>query len=1232
MARYKRIIFFLIILFSISGKVYSKNPPPGTGTSDVPANILIMLDNSGSMSARLSGAVQIHYPVDVNVDNSGNIYVLEYWNNRIKKFDSSGNYITAFGGYGSNCNQWRNARQFDIKDNVIYISDTSNYRFVTLNLDGSCRTTRSVSHLRRSPIAMAVGGGWAWASGNDRIASHYTPSMYANPGQNVYSNEGGGSNFIWGMSWNNNGTRIAYANYSQNEVRMAYRSGHQLVAENRWYYPNAVKTCNANRPTDTAWDSAGNVYYTSVSRHAVYKIDPNNCSETKLVGSYSSSSGFRYPYGIEIDSSDNIFVTDYYNFTIRKYNTGGTETATIGGSNTRLEAAKKVIKKIVSNTDLTSGANFGLMEWGSTYSSRTRIRVKISDTGAQQIYSDVDNITASGGTNLNNALNRARDYFTSGQVANWNLSCSMNYLIVISDGYWSSHSSVLQIADILNNSNNIKTFAVGFALGGANNNYKTLAEKGGTTSPLYASNETELLAKLTDAIKQAISGRLTFTTPAVMSDVQKGDFVYQSTFEYEKNKQWKGSLKKYKLNSNGSFGAVQWDAADKLNSKSASSRKLWTAGISSTGTNNFTTSNRDELKPLLFPSQSPTDTQVDNLINFIRGTDTYDQDADNNKTESIHKLADIYHSNLIVVGPPEASTTSSNSLNFDKTDTAYRINNNYENFKNDNKNRTELIYAGANNGILHAFKTSNGEELWGFIPPVLHENFERIPSSKANATNPIYGVDGSPVVKDIYFDDTPNDSVNNPRWRTVLISGLGAGGNGIFALDVTDINNPKQLFAIKNDPTNKEVSHWGNSGAKNLYSYGVGSPPAEFDYAKLGETWSTPRIIRIKVSGVDKWVAVFGAGYNGTVNPDVGSAVFVMDLEDEGRLLKKIEIEDQANVMRNYVFGTVSNNTQTEFNLSNYGLQSYNTSCCKLRLSGHGDLGYRFTGDLNGDTMRNIKLTFDQAPPGRTNFTVSLVNKTDIVNSIPADISLVTADGTDKANYNGAIAYVADLEGKVTKINLTDKGTLYDKTTLFNAQSTSDNGRYIYTRPNITINNDNNLWLYFGTGNTQKLQEQSSNIQNRLYGIKDTNFPNFTSVSAGDVSRCKTAPNCPGPSDLGWYVNLQNAQKLTAEPTVDKNRVYFPIYEPTKSTNACNTGKAILTGYDTKCGNSVLNVNMGTGVLSKVVVQGDNLYVGIAGEANKNISGFTSSENLITGKSEAKGTGKVQTEAWREIF
>jgi hypothetical protein len=132
---------------------------------------------------------------------------------------------------------------------------------------------------------------------------------------------------------------------------------------------------------------------------------------------------------------------------------------------------------------------------------------------------------------------------------------------------------------------------------------------------------------------------------------------------------------------------------------------------------------------------------------------------------------------------------------------------------------------------------------------------------------------------------------------------------------------------------------------------------------------------------------------------------------------------------------------------------------------------------------------------------------------------------------------------------------------------------------------------------------------------------------------CKTAPTCPGGADLGWYVDLKKSQKLTAEPTVHKDRVYFPIYEPTALNNKCGTGLAILRAFDTKCGNSVLNVNIGKGVLSKVVVQGDNLYIGLAGEANKNIPGFSSKDNLITGKSKAKSSNTaVQLESWKENY
>ena len=1230
MVGFKKIILFIIVSI-VAFQAQAKNPPPGTGTSNIPANILIMLDNSGSMSSTLYSSVQVYNPLDVATDSSGNVYVMEYYNNRIKVFSSSGSYLRSFGSYGSGCNQWQYARQFTIYNNIIYLADTYGRRIKKLSLTGGCISNASASY--SYPHAIAVSSGYVFVGHAGNSISTYTQSLGSLGNQSISTSY---LNYSWGMSLNPSGTKLIIGDYVSNRLLELNVSGNQVSVSRVSSGIYSSSNGYFRRPTDAAYDSGGNIYVVDHENHRLQKLNSSFSYQAK-VGSLSTTSAFYYPYGMHVDSSDNIYAVDFYNYTVRKFNTSLTEIATYGGrSGTRLDAAKKVIKKIVSDSNLTSGANFGLMEWGT----RHNIRVKISDTGAKQIYSNVDGVYASGGTDLAKAMNIARNYFTSGQVANWNLTCSLNFLIVISDGAWSGHSTVLSIANQLRTTYSTQTFAVGFALSGANSNYNTLATAGGTTSPLYASNETELLQKLSDAIKQAISGRLTFTTPAVMSDVTRGDFVYQSTFTYEKDMQWKGSLKKYQLNADGSFGTVQWDAADKLNAKSASARNIWTSGISVSGINNFTTSNRDDLKSRMFPSQAPTDLQTENLINFIRGVDVYDQDGDGNKTESIHKLADIYHSELVVVGPPEASALDDGSSNGQKKDSYYRSQNNYNNFKTGSScggpcpTRKEVVFAGANNGIVHAFDTSNGEELWGFIPPSVIGNLEKIPSSKANTSNAIYGVDGSPVVKDIYFDDTPNDGSTNPRWRTVLLGGLGSGGQGLYALDITDINNPKHLFAINQDGSEQVIQHWGSDGFKNEFGYRSGSIDAKYDYRKLGETWSTPRIIRIKVSGKDKWVAVFGGGYNGAVNPNYGSAVFVMDLEDEGRLLKVIDIEDQANVMKNYVFGTVANNTQTEFNLASYGLSSYDINCCTLKVYGAGSIRYAITGDQSGTTMSNLKLKFDEAPPGGITIKVSMVNKTDIVNSLPADLTVITADGTSKANYNGALVYATDLEGKITKINLTDQGTLYQTTTLFNAQSTSDNGRYIYTRPEATINNDSNLWLYFGTGNTQKLQEQSTSVQNRVYGIKDVNFPNFVSLSSpGDVSQCKTAPDCPGGTDLGWYVNLSNYQKLSAEPTVDRDRVYFPIYEPNSSSNKCNTGIAYLNGYDTKCGNSVLNVNMGKGVLSKVVKQGNNLYIGLSGEANKNIAGFTSKDNLITGKSGAKSvSGAVQLESWKENY
>ena len=656
-----------------------------------------------------------------------------------------------------------------------------------------------------------------------------------------------------GIDVNSDGTKLVTVSNYNSKICLHTITGTSLgscqtVGSGNWGLSNG----DVRYPVDAAFDSNDNIFVNDSSNSRLQKFDATGTYVTKY-GSFSYSSPFRWPWGLGVSPDNKVYSADLNNNDVYEFNNNLTSYTRIGTPKSRMSIAKEAIKKIVQDPELTSGANFGLMEWGFYWSNYLKLRVPINSNGAATIYTDVDGVNAGGGTYLLQAMNYARNYWRG----NLNQSgtrypspiipgatCQLNFNILISDGQWNSHSSAMGVVRDMKNSLNVKTFAVGLAINTGNrSNYDSLATNGGTTTALYADSSGSLLTALKDAILQAISGSLTFTTPAVMSDIQRGNFIYQSTFKYSKHKQWEGSLKKYQLNSNGSFGSEQWDAGTQLNNTSPNSRKIWTIDINKrNNTNNFTTSNRTALKPKLFPLKvNPTDAETDQLINFIRGFDSYDTDGDNSTTDERHKLADVYNSELIVVGKPDAPSTNNGNSNFEKTDAFYRQQNQYDNFKNSNdcggscQSRTEVVIAGANSGILHAFKTENGKELWGYIPPNLIGKINNIITTKTNSTNPIYGVDGSPVVKDIYFDDTPNNGADDPRWRTVLISGLGAGGNGYFALDITDINNPKHLFAIENDTFNKEIRHWNSDENLNSYFYTSGNkPPPQFDYSKLG--------------------------------------------------------------------------------------------------------------------------------------------------------------------------------------------------------------------------------------------------------------------------------------------------------------------------------------------------------------------------------------------------------------
>ena len=115
-----------------------------------------------------------------------------------------------------------------------------------------------------------------------------------------------------------------------------------------------------------------------------------------------------------------------------------------------------------------------------------------------------------------------------------------------------------------------------------------------------------------------------------------------------------------------------------------------------------------------------TDDEVIGLINFINGSDYFDYNGDCVITERRdHILGDIYHSQPIEIGPPNATL----AYRSNNEEAYFRAINNYAGFKNSQANRDSIIYAGSNSGLLHAICAKDnsycegGEEAWAFLPP-----------------------------------------------------------------------------------------------------------------------------------------------------------------------------------------------------------------------------------------------------------------------------------------------------------------------------------------------------------------------------------------------------------------------------------------------------------------------------------------------------------------------------------
>ncbi len=131
-------------------------------------------------------------------------------------------------------------------------------------------------------------------------------------------------------------------------------------------------------------------------------------------------------------------------------------------------------------------------------------------------------------------------------------------------------------------------------------------------------------------------------------------------------------------------------------------------------------------------------------------------------------FGDVFHASPAVIGPP-ASLLSDDS---------------YIGFRSAFASRRQIVYVATNDGLLHAFWADETQlennELWAMLPPAVLPNLlASYPSSHS------FLLDGSPIVKDVVWDRPLSGQKDPNNWHTMLVAGFGPSQRGYYAVDVT---------------------------------------------------------------------------------------------------------------------------------------------------------------------------------------------------------------------------------------------------------------------------------------------------------------------------------------------------------------------------------------------------------------------------------------------------------------
>ena len=373
----------------------------------------------------------------------------------------------------------------------------------------------------------------------------------------------------------------------------------------------------------------------------------------------------------------------------------------------------------------------------------------------------------------------------------------------------------------------------------------SMAYNGGTDKSLAASNAAsfqQAISNISDDITAKVgSGAAVAVANAHVTSTDNAS--YASSYN---SGTWSGDIDSYGLNISTGVPLTTslWtsgSAATQLDLRTSASRYIATSidtagsigGVQFQPTTAATATKLSTAQQTALNTTATTDGA--SVLAYLRG----DRSGETATTYRVrtHLLGDMINGEPVLVKAPSATYADAG----------------YSTFQSSNATRTRMLYQGSNDGMLHAFVASSGAESWAYVPNLVMGNLNNL-SRKPGFTH-LYYVDGTPAAGDVDFQNVDGVTGSGTDWRTILVGGLGKGGRGFYALDISTTTVTSEV-----DVKNKVLWEFPNS-----ISNSTARTAAKLN---MGYSYGKPIIVKTVAKG---WVVLITSGYNnGTNSGDSG--------------------------------------------------------------------------------------------------------------------------------------------------------------------------------------------------------------------------------------------------------------------------------------------------------------------------------------------------------------------------